>query len=133
MSLLQKISPEWPLRIGTALTYLVSGIDIFQHPRSWVWAIPGWFKDMVGAVMPIETYLKIQAVGEIAMAVAFLLWFIKPKYLKWVALLSAFEMLGILILSPPSSFVTTTFRDLGLLGGSLTLFLLLYQREKNED
>ena len=124
MNLLKKISPEWSLRLGTSVMYLYSGQDIFRYPTAWTWALPYWFTQAVSSIMPIETYLKIQGIGEIVMALALLAWFLKPQILKYFALLSVLEMAGILLLSPPSQF-GITFRDIGLLGGSIALFLML--------
>lgn len=128
INFLKNLSPVWPLRIGLGLMYLYSSQSIFLNPNNWTWALPDWFTNLVTRVMPIEIYLQIQAAGEFVIALAFLAWFLKPQIVKYFALLSSIEMLGILFMAPIGSFAIT-FRDLGLLGGSLTLFLLLYQKQ----
>lgn len=132
MSFIKKISPEWSLRIATAAMYLYSGQDIFFHPTAWHWALPFWFTKLVEVVMPIDYYLKIQALGEIAIALMLLSWFLKSPIVKWAALFSAFEMAGILLLSPSSAF-SITFRDIGLLGGSLALTTMLWKKADNSN
>lgn len=124
-------SPIWPLRIGFGLMYLYSSQSIFLNSDQWTWALPDWFNSLVTQFMPIETYLRIQAAGEFVMALVLLAWFIKPSVVKYVAILSIIEMFGIIILTPTSNF-SITFRDLGLLGGSLALFLLLLKEESNQ-
>ncbi len=125
-----KISPEWPLRVGLAATYLYSGWDILLHPTSWTRFVPGWFTDLVTPFMPLETYLRLQAGIELILAIALLLWFLKPSLLKYVALLGGIEMAGILFLGS-SGIDLITFRDLGLLGGFATLFLLFHKQSKD--
>ena len=131
---LEKISPEWSLRIGIGAMYLYSGFDLFFHPKAWSWALPYWLREFINSIIPLDTYLKTQGIGEIIMAIILLSWFLKPQIVKWFALLSALEMFGILALGfLPFNIenFSTTFRDIGLLGGSLALFLLLLQKEKS--
>lgn len=123
MNFLKKISPEWALRIGFAATYFYSGFSILSDPGGWAWAVPGWFSNLVLPFFTIETYLQIQALGEIAFAIFFLLWFVSPKFLGYVAALAALEMAGILFLGN-TGINLVTFRDLGLLGGLISLFLI---------
>ncbi len=123
MKFLQNIHPAWPLRLGLGTMYLYSGIDIIRHPSAWTWAIPPWFGDIVTTFMPIEQYLHIQGGSEIALAAIFLLWFLPRKVVTVAAAISCVEIAGILLLAPFSQFLIT-FRDLGVLGASATLFLL---------
>lgn len=135
MKFLLKVSPEWSLRIGIGIMYLYSGFDLILHPKAWTWALPYWTKQMMGEVMPVETYLQLQGGVEILMALCLLAWFLKQhRLIKYVALLSTLEMAGILMLAflpwNPNNFLIT-FRDIGLLGGSLALTAILFQ--KNES
>ncbi len=129
MNFFSKISPEWPLRIGLAATYLYSGWSIMTAPTSWTQFVPGWFKGLVTPIMPLEVFMRIQAAGELVFAIALLLWFLKPFFLKYVALLGGLEMAGILFFGS-SGIDLITFRDLGLLGGFATLFLMFEQQSK---
>ena len=130
MKFVSKISPEWPLRIGLAATYFYSGWSIITAPTSWTRFVPGWLTSLVTPIMPLETYLRIQAATELIFAIALLLWFLSPKILKYVALLGGLEMAGILFLGS-SGIDLITFRDLGLLGGFATLFLIFDKQSKN--
>lgn len=129
----KRISPEWSLRIGIGVMYLYSGFDLILHPKAWTWALPYWTKQMITALIPIETYLQIQGGVEILMALCLLAWFLNThRLIKYVALLSTLEMAAILILAflpwNPNNFLIT-FRDIGLLGGSLALTAMLFWKE----
>lgn len=126
MNFLKHISPSWPLRLGLGTMYLYSGIDIMRHPNAWTWAIPSWFSQLVSSAMPIETYMKIQGASEVLLAVVFLLWFLPRKVVFLAAFISCVEIAGILLLAPFSQFLIT-FRDLGVLGASVSLFLLSFK------
>lgn len=128
--LLGKVSPEWSLRIGLALMYFYSGYDLLTHPTAWTWALPLWLKQIISSVLPVVTYLRIQGVVEIVLAILLLAWFLPARHLRWVALLSAAEMAGILAIS--GNFATT-FRDIGLLGASLALLLILVGRDADQN
>ena len=124
MNFFKKITVEWPLRIGFALMYFYSGWDIFIHPQGWYWALPTWFSQLVSSFVSIDLYLKVQGISEIVLGLILLAWFLKPSIVKWFALLSAVEMAGILLLSGINSI---TFRDIGLLGGAISLAMLMFQ------
>lgn len=128
-SLLERFSPEWSLRVGLAFMYLYSGYDLVVHPTAWTWALPMWLREIISLAVPATTYLRVQGAGEIILALIILAWFLPARYVRWAALLSVFEMGGILLVS--GNFATT-FRDIGLLGASLALFLILSRRDTAE-
>ena len=78
--------------------------------------------------MPLNTYLQIQGTVEIIFALILLAWFLKPKIVRWVAILSSLEFLAILLLAlfpwSEANFLVT-FRDIGLLGASVALVLVI--------
>ena len=126
---LDKITPEWSLRIGLGAMYIYSGIDILRHPTAWFWAIRPvfkWFPSGIQASLTQPSFMKnfllSQGVFEIIFAVVLLAWFLPKKFAKWVAGLTALEMAAILFLIPIDA---VTFRDLGLLGAGAALFLIL--------
>ena len=131
MHYLSKVSPEWPLRIGIGVMYLYSGQDLITSPTAWHWALPYWLQQIVGQVISIDTYLRLQGGVEIIMALCLFAWFLKPAFVKYIALLSTLEMAAILILAflpfSENNFLMT-FRDIGLLGGSLALTTILIQK-----
>ena len=128
MNSLDRIKPDWFLRFTLGVMYLYSGIDLLRHPTSWTWALPPWVQGAIETVMPMLTYIKIQGMIEILLALVFFAWFLNLKIVRWAALLSALEMVGILFLSftpfKAASFLIT-FRDIGVLGASGALFLIL--------
>ena len=130
MKFLTKISAEWWLRLGMGGTYLYSGIEIMRAPTSWIWAVPTWFTDMVTPIMPITTFMRVQAATEILIALCFLAWFLKPGILKWVALLGTLEMAGILFLGK-TGIDAITFRDIGLLGALMALVVIFINKDSS--
>ncbi len=137
MNFFNKIKPELALRLSFGAMYIYSGWDIFQNPSGWTWAIQRLPEFMSKAIMSIPAipgfaasgdlvFLRIQGLGELVFAAIFLLWFLPARLVKWVALLSAVEMALILWLVGVSG---DTFRDIGLLGASLAVFLI-YNRKQ---
>lgn len=109
--------------------YLYSGIDILRHPTAWFWAVRPIFKwfpasMQVSLTQPafMKKFLMSQGALEVIFAIILLAWFLPKKYVAGVAGLTALEMAGILFLIPVDA---VTFRDFGLLGGGLALFLIL--------
>lgn len=122
---LNKITPEWSLRAGLGVMYLYSGIDILRHPTAWFWAVRPvlkWAPSSAQSFDFMKQFLVSQGVIEIIFALVLLAWFLPKKFPKWIAGLTALEMAAILVLIPIDA---VTFRDFGLLGGSLALFLIL--------
>lgn len=126
---LHNLTPEWALRAGLGVMYLYSGIDIIRHPTSWFWAVrpilkflPSGLQASLSAPDMMTKYLIVQGAAEIIFAIVLLAWFIPRYMVKWVALISVLEMAGILLLIPIDAI---TFRDFGLLGASLALWLIL--------
>ncbi len=132
---LDKISPEWSLRFGLGAMYLYSGIDILRHPTAWFWAVRPLFRYFplsMQAQFTRPDFMKgfLMTQGWIELLFAFILigWFLPKRVAMWVAGLTALEMAGILLIIPVDA---VTFRDIGLLGGALALFLLL--RNSNQE
>ena len=121
MNLLQKIGPERALRVGLGLMYLYSGYDLMANPQHWYGFVPRWFSQAVAQLASIETYLRAQGVGELALGVLFLAWFLPRGLARFAAFAAAGEMALILLFV---GIDPITFRDIGLLGASAALFLL---------
>ncbi len=123
MTILRKINAEWVLRFSLGAMYLYSGIDIVRHPSAWTWAIrdlPIFINEPITA-FGVEKFLYIQGIGEIILAILLLLWFMSKKVVKYAGLLSAIEMAAIVLLVGVDA---VTFRDIGLIGAGLALFLI---------
>ncbi len=126
---LSKLTPEWALRVGLGAMYVYSGVDIIRHPNAWFWAVRPlftWFPANMQLALTkpevMSKYLVFQGIGELVLALMLLGWFI-PKYLvKWSVALSVLEFAVILILIPIDAI---TFRDIGLLGAFIALWLML--------
>lgn len=125
-SLANKIDPMWPLRLGIGLMYIYSGYDLFYHPKSWTWAVPQWFSQLVTPIISIENFLRFQGVVEFIMALLLLAWFSGKWSVRIVALFSTLEMAAILLFT---GIDPITFRDIGLLGGALALLVLSFREE----
>lgn len=125
MDFLKKISPLWPLRLGLGIMYLYSAYDIFLHPTAWYWALrplPQFLQVIINNQIGINNYLRLQAAGELLLALALLAWFLPRRVAQWAAGLVALEMAAILFLVGIDA---VTFRDIGLLGAAVSLFILL--------
>ena len=124
--ILKRFNPEWMLRLGLGLTFVYSGLDIWQHPTAWHWAIqplPRALQSLITQI-GVDRYLKIQAAGELALAFIFFGWFLPRKFLRVAAFLAAVEMALILWIVGIRG---DTFRDIGLLGAALALLALCYR------
>ena len=121
MSVLGNIRAEWPLRIGLGLMYLYSGLSLVRHPLDWQGFLPMWFSDAVSRIVPLTAYLKVQGIGELALAFVLLAWFLPQGLVRIAAGLAALEMAGILLFT---GIDLVTFRDIGLLGAATALWVL---------
>jgi hypothetical protein len=125
---------QWALRLGLGLMYVYSGYDLIAHPTAWTWALPPWAADIITGFVPLTQYLRIQGVVELILAAIFILPFFPRALVKIAAVISVLEMVGILILAffpfQAANF-SITFRDLGLLGALLALFMLVSKPQEN--
>lgn len=128
MNFLEKIRPEWPLRLGLGLMYLYSGYGLFSDPVSWIGFVPAWFADTVSAVMPVEMYLLIQGVGEFVVGLLFLAWFSGPPTGGWgIRIASLYASLSLLFIIVFVGVDLITFRDVGLLGAAAALLIISWR------
>jgi len=112
-----------PLRLGLGLVYLYSSISILRNPIEWEWAVrqlPKFFQNSIDGI-GILVFLRIQGVVELIFSLGLLLWFLPKKATRLVAGLAAIQMTGILLLVGIDG---VTFRDLGLLGGLVAVFIM---------
>lgn len=136
MRLFAKIRPEWALRLGLGLMYLYSGFDLFYYPQHWYGFVPHWFSQAVTATVSIETYLRIQGVGEFTIGLLFLAplelvltgqaWFSGIWGVRIASLLAAFETTLILLFV---GIDPITFRDIGLLGAAVALLITTFSHK----
>ena len=124
MIFFRNIQPAWALRIGLGLMYVYSGTSLIRQPFDWQGFLPMWFADAVSRLMPLASYLRLQGVGELFLAAVMLAWVAPRRLLMLASGVAALELSGILALSGVD---LITFRDIGLLGAALGLFLLVVQ------
>ena len=127
-TLANKINPLWPLRVGLGLMYVYSGYDLFYHQKSWLWAVPQWFSQIVSPVISIETFLRFQGIVEFLIAFLLLAWFLGKWGVRIAVIFSTLEMAAILLFI---GIDPITFRDIGLLGASSALLILSFQQGGN--
>ena len=130
-NLIGKLSPEWVLRISLAAMYAYSGLDLLRHPTGWYWAVrplPAFVQGAINSI-GIDLFLQMQGVMELLFAAILVLWFLPKIFSMTVAMLTAIEMALILTFFGVDG---VTFRDIGLLGASLSLYLILYKNRLYE-
>lgn len=121
MNFIKKLNPAWALRFGLGLMYLYSGYDLFYNPQHWYGFLPQWFSGILGGGLSvINAYLRLQGVGEFIIGLLFLAWFFGSRGVRIAAALAVIEMALILLFV---GIDPITFRDIGLLGGAVALFI----------
>jgi hypothetical protein len=128
MGNIKNITAEWALRLSLGIMYAYSGFDILRHPKAWRWAIqqlPAIIKTPIASSIGVDKFLFIQGWVEIAFAIILLFWLMPKILVKLVAILSTIEMVAIVFLVGVTD---VTFRDIGLIGSGLALFLTLRNR-----
>ena len=121
-----KLNPEWALRLGIGFMYFYSAYDIFYNTEQWKSYIPSWmFHFLFNIGIPLALYLKLQAVGELALGLLFIAWFSGKWGLRIASILATIEMAGILLFV---GIDRITFRDIGLLGAGIALVIMAFQR-----
>jgi len=124
------IHPIWPIRIGLGSMYVYSGLSLIRHPEYWYGFAPVWFEDLIAQVgLSMNGYLALQGTGELGIAALFFAWFVGKWGLRIAAALSSFQIVSILMLVGVS---LTTFRDVGILGGSLAALLISFSYGKKD-
>ncbi len=122
MNFLKKIGVEWMLRLGLGAMYVYSGQDFIFNPQHWYGFTPQWLSRVVIKITTMDNYLRFQGGVELGLGLVLLAWFLGPKIVSLVAVFGAAEMFLILVFVGVDPI---TFRDLGLLGGFLALFLTM--------
>ena len=127
MNFLRKFNPEWSLRLGFGLMYLYSGSNLFFNPQHWYGFVPLWFSRIVTTIIPLETYLRVQGVGEFMIGLLFLAWFLGVWGVRLASLAAVLEMALIIILVGIN---LITFRDIGLLGAAVALLVITFSPQR---
>lgn len=115
---------ELPLRFGLGAMFLYSGYDLVMHPTGWYWAVrplPQAVQAFINANIGLDRYLMLQGAGELVLAFLLIAWFLPRWTLVLASFLTVLEMAVILFFVGVS---LDTFRDIGLLGGALSLWLI---------
>lgn len=127
-NLLQKFKPEWALRLGLGLMYIYSGFDLFYYPHHWYGFVPRWFSQIVNQVSSIDGYLRLQGVGEFVIGLLFLAWFGGKLGVRIASILAVLEMALIIVFV---GIDPITFRDIGLLGAAVAIFVISLGNNNN--
>jgi uncharacterized membrane protein YphA (DoxX/SURF4 family) len=113
------------LRFGLAAVFLIFGLDKFRSEEaqfaSWADWVPGWFSVLIGG--RVKGFIYVLGVFEVLAGLAFLTGYV----LFWASLLSSVFLLATVLVSTSGPFFgkidQSTIRDIGLLGGTLSLML----------
>lgn len=116
-----------PLRIGCAFVNLYAGFYLVTDPARYHKFVPNWLNAISESVASVDTYLRIQGVGEILIAMTLLCWFMPKWAVRLAASTLALEMTLILLFIGVDS---VTFRNVGLLGAALALVIESYQERE---
>lgn len=127
---IKKLNPAWALRLGLGLMYIYSGYDLFYNPQHWYGFLPLWLKEISMQVASIEAYLMLQGAGEFIIGLLLIGWFSGKLGVRVAAALATIEFFFILIII---GIDPITFRDIGLLGGSLALLIMSFQEDAREQ
>ena len=131
MNFLQNIKPMWALRLTLGIMYVYTGVDFLRTPEHWYGFTPPWLSQLILTIFPsMDAYLRTQGVGELLLGIAFLAWFLPLVVVRIAAFLSALEMALILLVV---GIDLITFRDIPILGASLAVFLLTFQKHGSAD
>jgi len=128
MIISRKINPVWPLRLGLGLMYAYSGYSLIAYPTAWYWslrALPQSVQAFINNQVGTGIYLTGQGIGEIIIAFLFLAWFLPNGFVKLATGLAILEFVLIIIFV---GIDPITFRDIGLLGAALSLWILLVRK-----
>lgn len=100
---------KYLLNIGLAFTLLYAGIMAFVNPSDWVGFVPQW---VTSFGISRDLALHSHSVVEILLGV----WLLSNWQVKWAGLVSALDILAILLATGFSNgILLITFRDVGLL------------------
>lgn len=123
---MNRIKPEFVLRLSLAITYFYAGYSLLTSPKSWTQFVPFRFKEALASLdFPITAFVRAQGAMELLLALVFIIWLAPRRWVRFAALLSALEMALILIFT---GIDLITFRDIGLLGAALAVFLIYRER-----
>ena len=123
---MNRLKPELILRLALAATYFYSGWSLLISPTSWTQFVPFWLKEqLLSFNFPVTAFVQVQGAVEMLLALIFIIWFAPRNLVRYAAFLSALEMALILIFT---GIDLITFRDIGLLGLSLGIFLIYRER-----
>lgn len=109
------------LRILLAITFFYVGISILLNPEPWIGYLKPWARNLL--LIDPKIAMILTGILDLIIGVLFL---VNP--LVWLAgLLGSLHLLVVLITSGINAI---TFRDLGLLGSALYLFLSQYPKSQ---
>ena len=120
------------IRLGLAFVFLIFGIDKFRGEEvqlaSWADWVPRWFSTLIGG--QVKAFISVLGIFEILVGLAFLTGYL----LFWAALLSSLFLLATVLLSTSGLFFggldQYTIRDIGLLGGTISLLFFPGSRRR---
>ena len=113
--------------------YLYSGLDLMFYPKSWYWAIrslPDFF-EKIANIFGMDLFIQLQGGFEFLLALVLLLWFVPDILVKLASAITVLEMAAILTLT---GIDTVTFRDFGIMGAAMVLYILIpFQQKQSEE
>ncbi len=120
------------LRLGLAFVFLIFGLDKFRSEEvqlaSWADWVPRWFSTLIGG--QVKAFISVLGIFETLIGLAFLTGYL----LFWAASLSSLFLLATVLFSTSGLFSGSldqyTIRDIGLLGGTISLLLFSVSKRR---
>ena len=121
---MKRIPVEWPIRLGCGFVNLYAGYFLVADPARYYKFVPPWLSNIANSVASVDTYLRMQGIGEIVVATVLLGWFFPRVWVRVAACTLAVEMSLIVLFIGIDS---VTFRNVGLLGAALSIVVSSFQ------
>src|ERR1043166_6414668 len=94
---MMKIGTEWPIRVGCGFVNLYSGFFLLTDPQRYYKYVPDWLNHVANAFASLDSYLRLQGIGEMIIAIFLFGWFLPRWCVRIAAVLLTLEMTLILI------------------------------------
>ena len=113
------------LRLGLAIVFLIFGADKFRAEEAWIAPWTDWMPPWFIKILPVEnqTFMYLLGAFEVFVGLSFLTGY----FIFWAALSASLFLASLPIFTGLDQY---TVRDIGLLGGTISLLLFPGSRRR---